>query len=295
MEKKVYKKPLIVGTMRLGKWGANFNTKEYEYFIDQCLDHGLNEFDHADIYGHYSTEEEFGQVLKIRPELKNKIKITTKCGIKMISPNRPHHLIKSYDSSSEHIRNSVEQSLKYLNVENIEVLLLHRPDYLMNIDEVAFTFGELKKEGKVNHFGVSNFSVDQFDLLNKVYPLVTNQVELSLINNSILDSGVLDQCQSNRIQASAWSPLGGGAIFGESTELKTIRLKKALNEMADKKNCNASQLLLAWIKKIPSGVIPVLGTSKIGRIIEALKADRIDLSKEEWYKLLEASRGKEVA
>ena len=172
----------IVGTMRLGKWGVNMSSFEIEKFIEGCLENELLDFDHADIYGSYSTEADFGAVLKIRSDLRDKIRITTKCGIKMVSENRPKHEIKSYDLTKKHIKISVENSLKALQRDYIDTLLLHRPDFLIDPHDIADAFTELKKEGKVNHFGVSNFSTSQFDLLHTIFPLKTHQVEISLLN-----------------------------------------------------------------------------------------------------------------
>ena len=157
--------PFIIGTMRLGTWGSQLSTTEYEKFIEGCLELGLVDFDHADIYGHYTTEEDFGNVLKSRKDLRDKMRITTKCGIKLISENRPNHKIKSYDLSAKHILESVDLSLSNLKTDYIDILLLHRPDYLFNPYEIAEAFATLKKEGKVLGFGVSNFTPSQFDLL----------------------------------------------------------------------------------------------------------------------------------
>ena len=148
--------------MRFGAWGANLETKAIEQLIDQCIELGLKDFDHADIYGHYTEEENFGRVLKRRPDLRSKIQITTKFGIKLTADNRPNHKIKSYDSSKAHLLLSVDNSLKALAVESIDVLLIHRPDYLMNVAEIAEAFLQLQQSGKVKHFGVSNFTPSQF-------------------------------------------------------------------------------------------------------------------------------------
>ncbi len=286
--------PYIIGTMRLGTWGSNLSTPEYENFIESCLDLGLIDFDHADIYGHYTTEEDFGNVLKSRKDLRQKIRITTKCGIKLVSENRPNHLIKSYDLTPEHIEASVEKSLKSLHTDYLDVLLLHRPDYLFNPYEIAEVFSKLKKEGKVLAFGVSNFSPSQFDLLNSLTPLITNQVEISLLHRNAFEDGTLDQCQKLKVIPSAWSPLGGGLLFGDSSDKKIQAIQKVLAGLSEKYNAATDQILYAWLRKHPAGIIPVLGTSKIERIQAAHKALNISLTHEEWYQLWEASLGREI-
>jgi len=287
--------PLAVGTMRLGDWGAKMNTSQIESFIEGCLELGLTDFDHADIYGGYTTEADFGEVLKNRSGLKDQIKLITKCGIKMMSENRPQHHIKSYDLGAEHIRASVDQSLKSLNVDKIDLLLLHRPDLLIDPHEIATEFEELKKQGKVLQFGVSNFSPAQFDLLNSFTPLVTNQVEVSITHLDAFGDGTLDQSLTKGLRPMAWSPLGGGGIMGSSSDARINRIQATGSELAQKYNASLDQILLAWLLRHPAGIIPVLGTSKLNRVASALKSTEINLSREEWYQLLEASTGEEVA
>ena len=284
----------MIGTMRLGTWGSNLSTSEYEQFIEGCLDLNLIDFDHADIYGHYTTEEDFGNVLKSRKDLRQKMRITTKCGIKLVSENRPEHKIKSYDLTADHIEASVEKSLASLQTDYIDVMLLHRPDYLFDPYEIAEAISKLKKEGKVLAFGVSNFSPSQFDLLNSLTPLVTNQVEISLLHRNAFEDGTLDQCQKLKVIPSAWSPLGGGLLFKDSTDSKVKSIQKTLAILAEKYNAATDQILYAWLRKHPAGIIPVLGTSKIERIQAAHKALEISLTHEEWYMLWEAALGREI-
>ena len=289
---KIQFSPLIIGTMRLGEWGVKMNTQELEYFIDACIDLGFTDFDHADIYGHYTEENRFGEVMKRRPDLKSKLQITTKCGIRLITPNRPKHTVKSYDSTKEHILWSTENSLQELGVDHLDVLLLHRPDYLMHPQEVAEAITQLKFAGKVKTFGVSNFSPSQFELLHSLTPLVTNQVEISLLHRDTFEDGTLDQLLRHKITPTAWSPLGGGALFTKDADPK---IKAALDTIAEKHNATIDQILIAWLRKHPAGIIPVLGTTKIKRIEQAKAALSITLSHEEWYTLWEAAIGKEVA
>jgi len=287
--------PITVGTMRLGQWGANMNTKELAAFIDGCLALGLNDIDHADIYGNYTTESDFGKLLHSNSQLRGQLKIITKCGIKMKAGNRPDHRIKSYDSSANHIKFSVENSLKNLNTDYIDLLLLHRPDLLMDPAEIAKVFEELRISGKVKHFGVSNFTPSQFHLLNSFTPLITNQIEVSLTYLKPMNDGTLDQCLLSGVKPMAWSPLGGGGLLKESVDPRNKRIQQVGNELCIKHNASLDQILLAWLLKHPSRIIPVLGTTKLDRIQKAKNALNIQLTREDWYELLEASTGHEVA
>ncbi len=286
--------PFLVGTMRIGSWGACMNQSQIEEFIEGCIGLKLIDFDHADIYGSYTTELEFGSVLKSRPDLRSKMRITTKCGIKLVSEHRPLHKIKSYDLSRGHIISSVENSLVNLNTDYLDTLLLHRPDYLFDAHEIAEAFTDLKKAGKVRYFGVSNFSTAQFDLLNSFTPLCTNQIEISLLQREAFENGLLNQCQKLGIAPTAWSPLGGGVLFKPKGDPKIERILKAIHVLTAKYDADIDQILLAWLRKHPSGIVPVLGTSKISRIQKAKESLSIDLTHEEWYMLWEAAIGKEV-
>ena len=280
--------------MRLGKWGKGFDTQAYKNFIHGCLDLGLSTFDHADIYGNYTTEAEFGEVLKTDPSLRKKLQLITKCGIKMVNANRPNHQVKSYDLGGSHIIESVDNSLKSLGTDYIDLLLLHRPDYLMDPEEVAYTFQRLKASGKVLGFGVSNFSISQFDLLHQKYPLMTNQIEASLLQRKAYDDGTLDQSLALGLQPMAWSPLGGGVLFQYSEDESIQRIQKAGQVLCEKYDCQLDQLLYAWVMKHPSKIIPVLGTSSLTRIRLAKSALEINLSKEDWYVLWSAATGTRV-
>ena len=287
--------PIIIGTMRLGVWGAKFNTSQLEYFIDACLDMGLKDFDHADIYGHYTTEAQFGEVFKRRPDLISKCQITTKCGIHLVCKERPNLTIKSYDSSAEHILWSAENSIKELGVEALDLLLIHRPDYLSNFEEIGQAFKFLKSKGMVKEFGVSNYNVQQFDLLNKEIPLITNQIETSIIHRNPFEDGVLNQCMAHKIRPTAWSCLGGGTLFSKSKDPIINAIQKVGKALGEKYNASLDQILLAWVLKHPSQIIPVLGTSNIERVTAAKAALKINLSRLDWYQLWEAAIGKEVA
>jgi len=290
--KKLHHKP-IVGCMRWGIWGENFTTSQYEQKINQCLEIGLDIFDHADIYGHYTTEAEFGNALKGNTNLRSQIKIITKCGINMLTPNRPQHAIKSYDTSAAHITKSVEQSLQNFHTDYIDTLLIHRPDILIDVEEVGATITALKKAGKIKSFGVSNFTTSQVALLQKYIPVEHHQVEISVTNLNAFENGILDQCQLEKIEAQSWSPMGNG-IFTENTNQHSRILAQA-DSLSKEYECSVNQILLAFIYAHPSQIVPVIGTTKFERISEAKKAMEIELKREDFYKLWTASTGKEVA
>ncbi|WMN12812.1 aldo/keto reductase [Marivirga salinae] len=284
----------LVGTMRLGNWGENFNTNQWIEFVEKSLELGLRDFDHADIYGDYTTEADFGKVLKEKPHLRDEMQITTKCGIKIPTENRPKNRIKSYDSSEEHIIQSVENSLINLQTDYIDVLLLHRPDFLMNPNEIAETFEKLKDDGKVKYFGVSNFSTSQFEMINKVYPLVTHQVEASLRHLKPFGDGILDQLMMKNIRPTVWSPLGGGHFMHKGNSKTDQDLNQILKRLSVKYELNTAQLMLLFLKRHPSGIIPVLGTSKTERLKEALAVESKTMEKEDWYALYSAAKGEEL-
>lgn len=289
---KLKHKP-IVGCMRWGTWGANFTTGQYQQMIEQCIEIGLDEFDHADIYGDYTTEAEFGAVLKGNSSLRNKMKLITKCGIKMISPNRPLHPIKSYDTSSQHIKTSIETSLKNLNTDCIDTLLIHRPDTLMDPHEIAETITTLKQEGKIKHFGVSNFTTAQVELIHSFVKVEQHQVEISTTNLSAYHNGVLEQAQLKGIEIQSWSPLGNG-LFDIKTEAHK-RILDTAEQLSFIHNTSVSSILLAFLYMHPAKIIPIMGTTKIERLIEAKGAMEINLSRTEFYQLWTAATGEEVA
>ena len=286
----------MIGTMRMGRWGNNMNSSEIEKFIEGCIAEDLIDFDLADIYGSYTTEADFGAVLKNRSNLRNQIRITTKCGIKLVSENRPAHKIKSYNLTKDHIKGSVENSLLALNTDYIDTLLLHRPDYLLDPYEIAEAFTALKKEGKIKYFGVSNFSVSQFELLQEIFPLYTHQVEVSLLHREAFKNGILDQCLKLGITLTAWSPFKGGALLERSSmDRKIAEVQKVIKSLCEKYDAQPDQVILAWLRKHPVKIVPVLGTSKLSRIKNAKNSLKINFMHEDWYILWQAVTGKEIA
>lgn len=279
--------------MNWGIWGARFSENDYLQMIQSCVDAGVTTFDHADIYGHYTVEEEFGKALSLSQNLRSQIQIITKCGINLVTPNRPSNTIKYYDTSKEHILQSVDNSLRNLGTDYLDVLLLHRPDPLMNPHEVAETFTMLKESGKVLQFGVSNFNESQTSLICKFFPIKYNQIEISVLKLSGFTNGTLDQCIKEDITPLAWSPLGGGKFFDDDDE-RNKKIIAVADYLAEKYNASVDQILLAWLFKHPSGIVPVLGTVKPIRIQRAMDAIKINLTTEEWYLLWRASTGNEL-
>ena len=285
---------VVAGVMRWGKWGAKLSTAEYRALIEGCLENDVSAFDHADIYGDYTEEAAFGKVLAQKPGLRQNIQLISKCGIKMMADIRPHYKVKSYDSGKAHILASVDSSLRSLRTDYLDVLLLHRPDMLMKADEIAEAFTILKEQGKVNAFGVSNFTPSQFELLKSRWPeLITNQLELSLTKLEALTDGSLDQAQQHKLKPMIWSPLGGGKLISKDSPASTLLRK--LHEIAERHEQRADVIAYAWVLMHPTAPTVVTGSSKLKRILRAKKALSVMLTKEEWYELLEASRGLEVA
>ena len=259
---------------------------------------GYTLFDHADIYGGGVPEEIFGQVLSMVSGMREQVLIATKCGIRFA--NEPAGATFRYDFSAEHIRRSCEGSLKRLGIETIDLYQLHRPDLLMNPEEVAAVFSELKQAGKVREFGVSNFRPSQVTLLQKFcpMPLLVNQVEVSLANRSCFEDGTLDQCLAEKITPLAWSPLAGGMLSGSPGRILPHQeaytpgpIIAALDKVAEARETTRTVIALAWLMKHPSNIVPIVGSTDPARIREAVKADELELSREEWYLLLEAARG----
>ncbi|HEX3023766.1 MAG TPA: aldo/keto reductase [Chitinophagaceae bacterium] len=284
----------VAGCMRWGKWGANYTTAEYRKMIDVCLQHGITSFDHADIYGGYTTEEEFGTALKEAPALRLQMQLISKCGIQMLSENRSHHQIKSYNTSAKHIIESTEKSLKNFGTDYLDILFIHRPDPLLNPVEVAEAITLLKQQGKIKHFGVSNFLPHQTEALRKYISIEFNQVEISIIHLTSFIDGTLDNCLQHKIIPMAWAPLGGG-MFTDETHHRFRSITATAFELAEKYNTGINQILVAWLLAHPSKIIPVVGTTKVERLLQAKEANKIILEREDWFKLWVASTGEDVA
>lgn len=285
---------IVHGMWRLQEW--NYTNEQTLSFMEQCLEMGVTTFDHADIYGNYMVEEKFGEALSLKPSLRDEMELVTKCGIKLISSNRPEHKIKYYDTSKEHIILSVERSLKNLQTDYLDLLLIHRPDPFMNPDEVAEAFTALKESGKVKSFGVSNFKPASYQLLNSYldFPLVTNQIEISATYLEHFEAGTIELCQQERVSPMAWSPLGGGSIF-TSQEAGVVRVRKVLEQVKEEIGAaSIDQVLYAWLLAHPAKIIPIVGSGKIERVKAAVEATGLSLSRQQWFAIYEAYRGREV-
>lgn len=285
---------IILGLWRIADAPAK-NKEEIVSLVQGCLQQGISTFDHADIYGGYACEELFGNALR-DSSLRGQMQIISKCGIKLISSQRPDHTIKSYDTSKQHIIASVEHSLKMLRTDYLDLQLIHRPDPLMDPDEVAEAFETLKKDGKVLHFGVSNFTPSQFEMLQSRlnFGLVTNQIEISLLNLDPFTNGQIDHCVQRKISPMAWSPFGGGTIFKQDSEAGK-RIHTSLQNIGERHNhATVEQILIAWLFKHPSKILAVLGTGKPERIQAVSQAESIQLTREEWFEIWSASTGQEV-
>lgn len=284
---------LVAGVMTWGVWGHNLSVKEMQALIEHCLSIGITTFDHADIYGHYTTEATFGNALAGLSIPRNEIQLISKCGIRLVCDERPENRVKAYDVSKEYIIESAERSLRNLQTDYLDLLLVHRPSPLMRAEEVAAAFAELKASGKVRNFGVSNFTPAQLDYLRSVTPLVTNQVRASLLHTEPFFDGTFDQCQQYKFRPMAWSPLGG--LFSREDET-AHRLVDALDDVSRKYGSPGSDvMLLAWLLHHPAGIIPVLGTARQSRLSAAVEATQLRLDDQDWFTLLEAAHGHEVA
>jgi predicted oxidoreductase len=284
----------IFGAWRLNEDSEGTSSRRVLDKIHTCIEQGITSFDHADIYGDYTCEEIFGKALKEDSSLKSKIEIITKCGIALVSNKHPHS-IKHYNSDPPHIQMSVENSLKNLGVDKIDILLLHRPDPLMNAEATAHKLDELVDSGKVLSVGVSNFSVSQFQMLNSFLKnkLVTNQIEISLVEMKSMYDGILDECQKNKIRPMAWSPTAGGKIFSSEDE-KFERIREKLKTLAEKYSTTSEIIVYAWLLHHPAKILPILGTNRIDRIKQICLSSQIQLEKQDWFQLWSASKGVEV-
>lgn len=287
--KKLFSK-IIAGTMTWGSWGKNFTPQEMSALLHYCVQEGITTFDHADIYGGYSTEAAFGKAFVESKIRRQEIQLITKCGIQMVNDARPN-TVKHYDYSKDYIVWSAEQSLQNLQTDYLDLFLLHRPSPLMHAEPIAEAISNLMKEGKIRSFGVSNFNASQIAFLEDAIPVMGNQVEFSLTAHRVMYDGSLDDCLAKKRMAMSWSPLG--SYFREET-VQTKRIQKAIEPMRSKYNATDDQLLLAWILKHPAGVYPVVGTASKERLKASIDATNIELQLEDWFILLEASKGHEV-
>jgi predicted oxidoreductase len=275
--------------MNWGIWDKKLNTIEMAHIIKVCVENKITTFDHADIYGNYTTEADFGKALKQSLVDRNTIQLVSKCGIQHV--NGRANKIKHYDYSKAYIIWSVENSLKNLQTDYLDVLLLHRPSPLMVADEIAEAVAQLKKEGKIIDFGLSNFTASQTELIRQKTEVSYNQIQFSATHYESMLDGSLDYMQLHNIRPMSWNPLG--TVFREDIE-QTRRLKKLLVQLVEKYHLGSDTILLAWILKHPAGIIPVAGTVNIARIQALMKAVELDLDQEDWFAVWTESMGKKV-
>ena len=284
--------PVAAGAWRMADWCMSPQARLA--WIEACLDLGITTFDHADIYGAYTAEALFGEALALKPALRERMQIVSKCGIKLVTPNRPQHRIKSYDTSPEHVMVSVDASLKALRTDHLDVLLIHRPDALMDAAELAHCFDYLRAAGKVRHFGVSNFTPSQFDLLHQHIPLVTNQIECSPLHLEPFTDDTLDQAQALRLPPMIWSPLAGGNLFHGADDA-AVRVRAVLKRLANEYNSSVTAVACAWLMRHPSKPIPVLGSQRVQAYEQAVSAINLKMDRETWYEIWSAGAGRNVA
>ena len=282
---------IVAGMWRMAECGMTIEQRIA--FIEQCIDMGVTSFDHADIYGNYKVECLFGEALHKQPGLRQRIELVSKCGIKLVAPQRPQHAIKHYDTSRAHINASVDESLRQLHTDYLDLLLIHRPDPLMDFDEIADTFQALRAAGKVRHFGVSNFSRHQFEALHRRIALVTNQVEFSPLHTAPMYDQTFDGLQDVGVAPMVWSPLGGGRLFS-GTDRDAEQLRLVIKGIADELGQPFASVVFAWIMQLPSRPIPLTGTGRIEAIGVAVAGTQFQLSRTQWFTILHAAQGHEV-
>ena len=283
--------PIIAGTMTWGTWGKNCNTQQMIELMHCCIENNITSFDHADIYGDYTTEAAFGSAFGESNIDRQKVQFISKCGIQMINEERKN-IVKHYNYSKEYIIWSVEKSLKNLQTDYLDLLLLHRPSPLMQADEIAEVIEQLKSDGKIVNFGVSNFTPLQTDLIQTKTNIGYNQIEFSITQYDAMLNGSLDHMQINNIIRMAWSPLG--SVF-KKDDAQTQRIKKLALTFFKKYNVPVDVILLAWILKHPSNILPVCGTADKTRIANLMKVTTVEMELQDWFTLLAESSGVDVA
>jgi predicted oxidoreductase len=281
--------PAIYGFHR---WGieAPITEASMEKTVNLCLELGINTFDHADSYGNYQCEAIFGNLIHQKSFKREDLVLFTKCGVNIPGPNKPDIRVKYYDTSKQHIIKSVDQSLRNLRTDYIDIFLLDHLDPLSNLEETAITLTALKDAGKVKNIGVSNFSVFQHQLLAAYLrvPIVTNYIELNLLQTAALDNGQLDYIKQRYMRPLASAPLAAGRIENGTDEV-AVRVRRKLTEIATKYQADIESIAVAWLVKL--GALPLIGTLSEQRIRNIANAFKIDLDKQDWYELYAASRG----
>lgn len=280
---------VIQGCMTYGAWGKQLSTKAIAQRIEALVQSGITSFDHADIYGDYTTEVEFGKALKISAVDRADLQIISKCGLQLPSKERGNNL-KHYQYDTDYIIAQAKQSIANLDCEYLDVFLLHRPSPLMQKDEIAKAISSLKSEGLIKAFGVSNFSLSQIDYLRSSVDISYNQIQVSLTHLEALENDHLYGLSQRQIQPMAWQPLGDVLKLEDGQ-----RLKACLQELASNYKLTEAQLAIAFLRKLPFDIRPVIGTTSTDRANLALAAMEVEIELQDWFKIYEASRGHEVA
>lgn len=290
MKNRIQYSKIIAGTMTWGSWGKQLSKNEMTALMGHCLQQGISTFDHADIYGGYGNEEEFGKAFSDSKIARENIQLISKCGIQYVCEARDN-VTKHYSYTKDYIVWSAERSLKKLRTEYLDLFLLHRPSPLMHPDEISGAIDRLMTSGKIKEFGVSNFTPSQIAMVETEVQVKVNQVECSITADMAMYDGTLDDCITHKRTAMAWSPLG--SYFREDTD-QTKRIREAIVPLAEKYSATENQLVLAWLMRHPSGIHPVVGTTNEDRLSESMSATKINLELEDWFTLLTASQGHKV-
>ena len=282
---------IVYGMWRLGD-DADTSVAHVQAKIESCLSQGITTMDQADIYGGYDAEEILGAALKSAPALRDQIEIVTKCDIIAPVGRYADARVKYYDTSAAHITASVDHSLRLMNIDTIDCLLVHRPDPMMDHHDTGSALDALVASGKVRSVGVSNFKLRDWTLLQSAMntQLVTNQIEMSLMANDAFTNGDLAYLQESGIKPMAWSPLGGGALFSNNDN----PLMAKLSEVGARHSASADAVAVAWLLAHPAGIMPVMGTNNLSRIGALEAATRVNLDRQTWFELYEAANGHEV-
>lgn len=284
---------LVYGVWRLAD-DSDQSTAHVRAKIDAAMGEGITTFDHADIYGNYECEQLFGQALAAEPGLREQIELVSKCDIALTSDKYPERRVKHYDTRAWYVRQSVERSLKMLNTDHLDTLLIHRPDPLMNAAETGAVLDELIDAGKIRSAGVSNFRPDDWRLLQKnmKHPLVINQIEMSILRPDSFTNGDLSALQLDDMAVMAWSPLAGGRIFADDAAANRVR--PLLQKIADDQGTRVDCVAVAWLLQHPANILPVVGTNNLDRIKGLGKALDVDIDRETWFEIYTAGLGQEV-
>jgi predicted oxidoreductase len=287
---------LVYGTWRLLDDPAAATPEHLLRRLQICQELGITSVDTAEIYGVYEVEELLGRALALEPGLRQRLEIVSKCGIYVPCARHPDRRVAFYNATAKRIVASAEKSLRLLGTDYLDVLLVHRPDWLTAADDTAEGLETLRRQGKVRHVGVSNYNIHQVQLLNARLsePLCTNQIEMSLFSMGPLEDGTLDQCQRLGIAPMAWSPLGGGRLF-DPQDAAAQRIRAAMGTIAARYDAaKPERLALAWVLAHPSGPFAVFGTNRPERLESIASAASLTLDREDWYLLWEAAQGHEI-